>query len=115
MSHSSVCDFCSSEKIRWAYPADDFEIGAIVALDPETNEPVDVQPMGSAGPWAACEECAKLIEANDYEALKERGIKVGIDAAPPGLIVDHKLARTMLANMHAGFRAHRTGPRMEIA
>lgn len=110
-AHSSVCDFCGGDKIRWAYPADDFMIGAIAALDPETGEAIDVQPMGSKGPWAACAECAELIEREDYEALKKRGI----ESIPREQITDMKLARTMLANMHNGFRQHRTGPRTEIA
>jgi hypothetical protein len=110
-ARSSVCDFCSSEKVRWAYPAEDFLIGAIAAVDPNTGEPIEVQPMGSKGPWAACTECSELIEREDYEALRQRGI----DAIPKHEVLDPDLARTMLVSMHAGFRENRTGPRMEIA
>ncbi len=110
-STSCVCDFCSSEKVRWAYPAEDFLVGAIAAVDPETGQPFEVQPMGSKGPWAACDPCAELIERGDYEALRQRGF----DAIPAHQVVDPNLARTMLVSMHNGFREHRTGPRTEVA
>jgi hypothetical protein len=105
----SICDFCGSEKIRWAYPADDFMMGAIAAVGPN-GEMLELQPMGSSGPWAACEKCSELIEHNDYEALKRHAIEVNVRAG-----VDINLSRVLLANLHGGFRAHRTGPRMEIA
>lgn len=108
---SCVCDFCSSEKVRWAYPAGDFLIGAIAAVDPLTGEPFEVQPMGSKGPWAACTECSELIEREDYEALRQRGF----DAIPKHEVLDPDLARTMLVSMHNGFRENRAGPRTEIA
>lgn len=108
---SCVCDFCSSEKVRWAYPAEDFLVGAIAAVDPDTGKAIEVQPMGSKGPWAACDPCAECIERVDYDALKQRGF----DAIPVDEVIDVELARTMLAGMHGGFRDHRTGPRTEIA
>jgi hypothetical protein len=109
--HSCVCDFCSSEKVRWAYPAEDFLIGAIAAVDPDTGKAIEVQPMGSKGPWAACDACAECIERGDYEALRQRGF----DAIPVDEVVDMELAKTMLTNMHLGFKQNRTGPRTEVA
>lgn len=108
---SSVCDFCGSDKIRWAYPADDFMIGAIAAIDNETGKTLEMHPMGSKGPWASCAECAELIERDDYEALKKRGF----DGIPTEHITDLELTKTLLVNMHMGFKQHRTGPRTEVA
>jgi hypothetical protein len=104
----SICDFCNSEKIRWAYPADDFEAGTIIAVAP--NGESFEQPIGSKGPWAACEECSQLIERGDYSALKARAIVTNINAG-----VEPELSRILISGLHGGFRAHRTGPRQEIA
>lgn len=111
-SHSSECDFCGSPKIRWAYPADDFTIGAVVGITPKEGAvPKVLQPIGSSGPWAACDECAAFIERDDYGALRARALEQN---AASGLL-EPSTARVLLTTLHAGFKKHRTGPRMEIA
>lgn len=49
-----VCDFCSARDPQWEYE----------------NYPTEREDGG----WAACEECMKLIEADDREGLFKRSI-----------------------------------------
>lgn len=59
-----VCDFCSFEGVIWEYPAKDVKVatarGQLV--------------FESIGSWGACEDCAELIEAGDYEGLHARSV-----------------------------------------
>lgn len=59
-----VCDFCSFEGVIWEYPAKDVRVvksqGQLV--------------FESIGSWGACEDCADLIEAGDYEGLHARSV-----------------------------------------
>jgi hypothetical protein len=79
-----VCDFCSNATPCWSYPCHSFTIGA----------------YGSNGPWAACTNCAALIEAGDATALARR-----TSTGNTGLICRHTL--TAIAQLHAAFFKHR--------
>lgn len=97
----SVCDFCSSSRVRWAYPADDFPFA--MTTDGEHG-------CGSKGPWAACDECSALIERGDYPALRMRSLATMNPTGEENPILD-----VMLGMLHGKFRASRTGPRQEVA
>jgi hypothetical protein len=58
-----VCDFCLSTAVVGAY-------------DTSREISVDVGPITNLtnDPWACCEPCHELIEADDVEALVERAI-----------------------------------------
>jgi len=54
----AICDFCSGRPVVFTYEAQDFE----------TVESV----MQSVGAWAACAECAKLVDDRNIEGLLDR-------------------------------------------
>jgi hypothetical protein len=54
----SLCDFCNAPHPAWVYPARNFEIAD--------------HGWGSDGGWAACEDCAQLIESEQYKQLVNR-------------------------------------------
>lgn len=62
-----ICDFCCSFPMHTLYDAPDFETAGF-----------SVPEMGmvakSIGHWAACEECAALIDANKWDELTERAV-----------------------------------------
>lgn len=58
-----VCDFCASPEATHVYHAKDFtayEVAGYVGK--------------STGPWAACSDCARLIEADDRQQLANRSV-----------------------------------------
>lgn len=94
-----VCDFCSSVDVTWAYPAGDFQ------PDPDL-------PQASAGGWAACEPCAELIEAGDWEGLTDRATDAAVKRS--GGVLDASFIRPQLRQLYAVFSEFRTGPRRPI-
>lgn len=61
-----ICDFCSSHEVFQVYMAEDF---TAVELEAPNGHPVY---LNSTGGWAACHECAKLVEAAQWDELLER-------------------------------------------
>lgn len=57
-----VCDFCSGIDPPWAYRVADFD-----ALRSEDGKTV----YSSVADWAACDRCADLIDAEDWDGLHE--------------------------------------------
>lgn len=53
------CDFCNADHPAWRLPARDFTLPA-------------VPNHGSMGDWAACDKCAALIRADNWEALVDQ-------------------------------------------
>jgi hypothetical protein len=60
-----VCDFCSAEQVVKDYDCVDY-------LIPVTNPKGQTIELGSTGKWAACVQCAKLIDENNREGLLQR-------------------------------------------
>lgn len=55
-----LCDFCTTNQSPWVLPVKSFA----------------VYPGGeSLGDWAACQECAELINADDWDGLTRRAIE----------------------------------------
>lgn len=96
-----VCDFCSSPDVVWSYPARDFGLATAHA---DTGEVVPgISIIASGGAWAACECCAKLIEADDRGALMERALTtLGLPPIPAMQIG--------MREIHDAFFTCRTGP-----
>ncbi len=95
-----ICDFCSSEKIRWHYPAKTFSFPSLSWQSEEG--------------WIACHQCSQLIEEGQIEALAQRSAdgfrrEHGLIESSRELVVLH------MRELHALFRANRLGPREEIA
>lgn len=90
-----VCDFCSSHKVKWEFPCEDFQM-------PQMD-------WGSENGWAACDECKDLIEADDWDALAQRALDTTASSVLrqyPGLeisLFEHYYA------LHLQFRKHRKG------
>lgn len=61
---NGACDICSTMFPRYQLPARDF------ALPPLFGQPTGT---GSRGNWALCDECAKLIETNQWTRVERRG------------------------------------------
>lgn len=92
------CDFCHDVVAltdRWVVPANDF-----------------MTPIGtmSQGNWAACPPCARLVTANDWDALIERLLKrQDRDADGPPV----EVIRAFVGELYAKLRTHQTGiPRL---
>jgi len=51
------CDFCFGDGTTWILPARDFEVGP---------------NHGSDGDWGACDQCAELIQTNQWTRLVQR-------------------------------------------
>lgn len=64
MRGSPRCDFCSSPRVTWMYPADDTSLKLVAGPDNT--------PMRSSGGWVCCATCKNLIEN-----------------AKPRLVIDH--------------------------
>lgn len=62
----SICDFCSSQEVFQVYMAEDFT--AVELAAPDGNAVY----LNSTGGWAACHECAKLVESAQWDELFER-------------------------------------------
>lgn len=89
------CDFCHDEVSladRWTVPADDF-----------------LTPIGtmSGGNWMACPTCARLVTANDWDALIERPLN---RPRPEGMVVDPERLRVFVVALYGRLRTHQTGP-----
>jgi hypothetical protein len=94
------CDFCSSPAVAWRYPAK-----SVVVFR------VGNQVGESVGDWFACNECARLIEANDRKRLAEKSV----ETFPYGNFGADK--ETMLFGVeiiHQAFWLKRTGPKIPI-
>lgn len=93
-----LCDFCSQQPVCWSYPCQDFEF-------PEG--------IGSVGAWAACAECARLIDTDQREALAQRAVHVADRnlifgwTGPTPIPEEAVIAR--MRDVHARFFAHRHG------
>jgi hypothetical protein len=62
-SWTGRCDFCSADNPAWVLPARDFQF---VQFEDDEYD------TGSAGGWAACDECARLIRQNAWTRLVTR-------------------------------------------
>lgn len=67
----TVCDFCSSPAVRWAYPARDSVVTDLTARLHAEGMP----GAGSEGGWAACDTCHALIERTDRQGLVLRAAR----------------------------------------
>lgn len=106
-----VCDFCSSTRVRWAYPASDFHIDVVMPNG-------DVIAWGSREGWAACDGCHTLVESGQDETLARKSEDTCDLITVARMIGDRHFVDEMkraIRRLHAEFRAHRTGPPVEIA
>lgn len=101
----SVCDFCMSPAITWAYPCESFSMGIATEQRKET--------LNSWGGWAACDVCHDLIEAGEDKEreLADRSANQNNRMLSEGLTeAEFEMLSAMLFTMHEQFRAGRKGP-----
>ncbi len=106
VSSALICDFCSSPEVVQAYMAEDF-----TAL--EIREAENRTRFNSLGAWAACRECAALIEAEGWEALLERSLRTFLASMPPELVLQPEQKgeiRRLLGEAQEQFRKLRKKP-----
>lgn len=85
------CDFCSAPDPTWKYPCEDFIL--------------EGTHHGSEGAWAACDDCAALIERNDRDGLALRSI----ESYPLRDYIPRGRLRRMMAKLHRHFFRKRAG------
>lgn len=104
-----VCDFCSAPNPRWGYKADNFASPAGFDVPSGTEF-----AYGSAGGWAACDTCADLIDADDFDALLRRALD-HINATRPPLPPELDAGRRIhLSSIYAQFRATKSSGRLPV-
>src|SRR5262245_54900259 len=100
------CDFCSSPHPTWAYPARTFEMRNV--------------GWGSISDWAACEECADLIEHKKDDAMINQRMPrtwaaAFAQAGMPGLNkAQLRVIEEKTRQLYMRFKKARAGPRKLI-
>jgi hypothetical protein len=89
-----VCDFCSDEKIVYTYRVRPIEVVALGA-----NEGL-VHQYGSD--WAACIECAQLVDARDVDGLHARVLRCGPPLPRQATAGIRTMQQTVLASILPG-------------
>ncbi len=62
--HSSGCNFCLADDAQYLYPVDHL----LTALQPASGQAVEYPFLT----WRACDDCASLIDSDQYEQLAHR-------------------------------------------
>lgn len=93
------CDFCSTGRPEWVLPTRGFTL-------PDMEHAPDDHM--SAGDWAACDECARLIERNQWSRLVERAVTAQISRHPDMEVIRDDLS-TRLGRMYRLIRKNTNG------
>lgn len=99
MTDELKCDFCSSRGIVAAYDAADFVTAHTRFIEGH-----------SKGGWAACAECAFLIDTGQKVALANRSYDTFFTADPQTQRLDRQQRRKLkreIQRFHDGFWKHR--------
>jgi hypothetical protein len=106
----TVCDFCNSPLITWAYPCESFSMG--VGTQSKENLAIKTEKLlNSWGGWASCDTCHDLIEAGKDRELADRSANQNREVLSEGLTEpEFEMLSAMLFTMHEQFRAGRKGP-----
>jgi hypothetical protein len=109
MTDDIVCDFCGARRPAWEFP---------MSGGDDTGTSIGRVTVLVADPWAACDACADLIDADRFGDLLDRSMRNG----PPlnlGLMSTEMIsaattaARALKAQMYAAI-ANQHGPRHPI-
>ncbi len=101
-----ICDFCGVPDAgpvpTRTYPCERFDSGI----------PADRGPTGTtngySGPWLACDDCSRLIDAGAWDRLVDRSVAAIVAGESVGR--DEVVAlRATVSALHHGFRRHRLG------
>lgn len=94
------CDFCSDTNPAFILPTRGFKMPGLDVL-PDDHM--------SAGDWAACDTCAKLIERDQWNRLVQRAVDAQIGRTPGMQFLRDDLT-TRLGRMYRVIRKNTTGP-----
>lgn len=100
---NKVCDFCNSPHIKWEYPA----------ISAQVHDYGNIK-TASIGGWAACEDCAELIESKDKEGLLNNTIASFMDYSPfplPSYAIDS--LKRFMREVHGVFWLCKFGERKQ--
>jgi hypothetical protein len=89
------CDFCTAEPIQKLYRCGNF-----------LWQRQSIFPHGSVGEWAACRECAELIDNEKWNSVTERSLRYFLrkHTVPR---YDFPILREQFREIHELFRQHR--------
>jgi hypothetical protein len=105
------CDFCGGNGVVWSYHVAPLATARPVWLTPQ-QEVFDAYASANETPWTACERCAGLIEAEQWDALVQACVsRLKVET---GQIVDAN-GTEAISGMHRQFIAMRTGARVPYA
>ena len=97
------CDFCSLPRPGWRFPANSF-------IDKQYEVGLSV------GDWAACEQCAALIQTEDWIGLARRTVTVSeAGRALVAIAGGEEQALGAVEQLQQQFRSHRKGPGSRIS
>jgi hypothetical protein len=100
---AEICDFCSSPKVEWVYPANDG------IADVAQREDGGILVQESKGNWAACEYCSEFIERNMRKHLLKQSANSFVKEY--GEIIPRELIENGIKKIHDLFFEVRTGER----
>lgn len=105
------CDFCPGDGAVWDYPARNFTM-TTVAIGPSG---IRLAPCSFKGYWKACEECAALIEADEWLRLAARVTRASsfYPRMCENPVVLEKFIGAIVA-LHLEFQSNRTGERVAL-
>jgi hypothetical protein len=94
-SGGECCDFCTAEPIQKMYSCANF-----------LWQSQNIFSHGSVGEWAACRECAELIDNEKWNSLTERSLRYFLrkHTVPR---YDVPILREQFCGIHELFRQHR--------
>jgi hypothetical protein len=95
------CDFCSAENPPWVVPSRPFESGMF-------DVPGTTFDTASGENFAACDECARLIETNQWNGLVRRVTKIMAEKHGLGEEM-HEIIASGLKDFYRKLRKNITG------
>jgi hypothetical protein len=103
-----MCDFCAqsltAEESIWSYPARDFSVS------PDASSQIN-----SAGGWAACAGCHRLIQGYDRKGLVRRAVRMFMAKEQQTLPREQRrMLEAQLNRLHQRFWKHRTGSPSQV-
>lgn len=104
-----VCDFCGARGPKWSYPCGNLSTDFVALKD---GQVVQHDTHHSVDDWAACEDCAAYIEADDQKGMTHRAAEAMAKAH--GVPERAKSYEMQITELHEQFWAARNGPREPI-
>jgi len=100
-----VCDFCSGPDPVITYRCRDFHT-VVIGVDDKGQ--IHEQPWSSFGDWAACEPCARFIDADDQPGLTTYAVEGHMARNEPDAQKKRADLVESMGQLHRLFFMHRT-------